>query len=267
MSNQDFQDNNQNSGTSGFGNNQQGNEYGQPNGQQYPQYGQPSSHPYSDPGQSGGQEYGQSYNQPGQPGYQSQNGAWQGMSPFRLVDEMLTERAKNFVRFALAVGGVAAVILGCALLFWPNKTLAVFALIFGIYFVISGLIRVVSAIVELGLPAGWRVLDIVVGALLTLGGVIVLKNLTVSGQTLAVLATLTVGIGWIMESIITLAESWRAPSSAWAVVYGIISFLAGLVVLFSPISSTVWLILFSGGALLFIGISAIVRAFRFGRKH
>ena len=43
-----------------------------------------------------------------------------------------------------------------------------------LFFVISGVIRIVSAIVELGLPAGWRVLDIIVGLLLTVGGIVML---------------------------------------------------------------------------------------------
>lgn len=73
--------------------------------------------------------------------------------------------------------GVAAIALGAALLLVPNKTLALAALLLGVYFVISGVVRIVSALVEPGLPGGWRVLDVFVGILLTFGGVVVCAQL------------------------------------------------------------------------------------------
>ena len=57
---------------------------------------------------------------------------------------------------------------------------------------VSGVVRIVTAIVELGLPGGWRVLDILVGLLLSVGGVVMLKNSALSGATLAVVVTMVV---------------------------------------------------------------------------
>ena len=158
-----------------------------------------------------------------------------------------------------------AIVLGIALLIWPGVTLKIAAVALGAYFVISGVIRIVTAIVELGLPGGWRVLDILVGLLLTVGGVVMLKNATLSGAMLAVLVTMVVGLGWMMEGVMALVESWRMPSSAWAVIYALISIVAGCIMLFSPLASTGWLILFGGCALVALGIVAIVRAFTFGK--
>ena len=141
------------------------------------------------------------------------------------------------------------------------------AIALGAYFVVSGVIRIVTAVVELGLPGGWRVLDILIGVLLTVGGVIVLKNAALSGATLAVLITMVVGLGWMMEGVMALVESWRMPSSGWAVVYALLSIVAGFIVLFSPVSSTAWLILFGGCALIVLGVVAIVRAFTFGKPR
>ena len=108
-------------------------------------------------------------------------------------------------------------------------------------------------------------LDILVGLLLTIGGVVMLKNATLSGAMLAVLVTMVVGLGWMMEGVMALVESWRMPSSAWAVIYALISIVAGCVMLFSPLASTGWPILFGGCALVALGIVAIVRAFTFGK--
>lgn len=192
-------------------------------------------------------------------------GGWQTTDPFKLIEEMLPQRTKNWVRGVYGVIGVAAVVLGVALLMWPGATLKVAAIVLGVYFVISGLVRVVVAIVELGLPSGWRVLDILVGVLLTIGGVVVLKNAAVSGQALALMVTMIVGLGWMLEGVMALVESWRLPSSGWAVLYAILSIVAGFVVLLAPVSSTVFLVIFAGYALVVMGIFAVVRAFTFGK--
>lgn len=124
-----------------------------------------------------GQPYGQPY---GQQNSQSDadNGTnnWQPISPFKLVEEWLPKKAKNAIRGTYAVLGIAAVILGLALLIWPGATLKVAAIALGAYFVVSGVVRIVTAIVELGLPGGWRVLDILIGLMLSVGGVVMLKN-------------------------------------------------------------------------------------------
>lgn len=209
-----------------------------------------------------GQQYGQQNSQPG-----TGNDNWQPISPFKLAEEWLPKKAKNAIRGTYAILGIAAIILGLALLIWPGATLKVAAIALGAYFVVSGVVRIVTAIVELGLPGGWRVLDILIGLMLAVGGVVTLKNAALSGATLAVLITMVVGLGWMLEGVMALVESWRMPSSAWAVIYALLSIIAGFIVLFSPISSTTWLILFGGCALVVIGIVAIVRAFTFGKPN
>lgn len=246
----------------------QQNPYGQPNGQPYGQYqsNNQTGNPYAN-----GQPYGQpfAYQPYGQPGAGQPNGqgGWQPVSAFKLIEEMLPQQAKNAVRGLYGIVGAAAVILGLALLIWPGKTLTVFAVALGIYFVVSGVIRIVSALVTIGLPGGWRVLDVLVGILLAFGGVVMLKNAALSGTSLAIFVTLIVGFGWIMEGVMALAESWRLPKSGWAICYAIISIIAGIVLLFSPVSSMLFLIIFCGCALIVMGVSAIVRAFTFGKPR
>lgn len=231
---------------------------GQPAGQQYPYGGAPQD----------GTASGQYQTQPGTASDQQQGqGGWEDFSPFRLIEEMLPQKAKNAIRGLYGIIGVAAIVLGVALLIWPGKTLGVAAVALGIYFVVSGVIRIVSAIVTLGLPSGWRILDILIGIMLSVGGVLMLKNAALSGQALAVFITMVVGLGWMMEGVMALAESWRLPSSGWAVLYAIISIIAGLVVLVSPVSSMLFLVIFCGCALIVMGVSSMVRAFKFGRPR
>ncbi|MBW3091830.1 HdeD family acid-resistance protein [Bifidobacterium sp. 82T10] len=246
-------------GQNPYGQYQPNGQNGNPYGQQNQAYGQPFAYqPFGqNPNQQDPNAYWQQFGQGGQPGQQ--------FSPFKLIEELLPQKAKNTIRGLYGIIGAAAVILGIALLVWPGKTLTVFAVAFGIYFVVSGVIRIVSALVTLGLPGGWRVLDVLVGILLAFGGVVMLKNAALSGTSLAVFVTLIVGFGWIMEGVMALAESWRLPKSGWAVCYAIVSIIAGIAVILSPVSSMVFLVILGGCALVVMGVSAIVRAFTFGK--
>ena len=213
-----------------------------------------------------GYPYGYPYG-PGQPNPNDSNGEWKPVSPFKLMESWLPQRAKNAIRGAYGIIGVIAIVLGLALFIWPGATLKIAAIALGAYFVISGVVRIVTAIVELGLPGGWRVLDVFVGILLTFGGVVVVRNYGMTGQTLALLITLMVGFGWIMEGVLSLVESWRIPHSGWAIAYAIISIIAGFVVLMSPLSSAVFMIIFGGCAMVVMGITSVIRAFTFGKRR
>lgn len=240
-----------------------------------PQYGQPYAYtPSGAQGQYGAQNpYGAQYpyGAQGQPGpqnpYAAQNPYAQpgGFDPFRLIESMLPQRARNWIRGTYAVVGVTALIIGIALLVWPGPTLVVATVALGIYFLVSGIVRAVTALAAQGLPSGWRVLDVLVGVLLTVGGIVVLKNAMMSASALLVLITCMVGIGWIMEGFMGIVESWRVPSSGWAVAYGVVSIIAGIIVLVTPMESTVFLVIFAGCALVVMGVTALVRAFTFGR--
>ena len=107
----------------------------------------------------------------------------------------------------------------------------------------------------------------VAAILLTFGGVVVVRNYGMTGQTLALLITLMVGFGWIMEGVLSLVESWRIPHSGWAIAYAIISIIAGFVVLMSPLSSAVFMIIFGGCAMVVMGITSVIRAFTFGKRR
>ncbi|WEV42445.1 HdeD family acid-resistance protein [Bifidobacterium sp. ESL0682] len=241
---------------------QNGNPYG--NGNAYNNANANGQYQYAQGGQQ--PNYGGSNNGWKQQSAQPGSNEWWRMNPFKLVEEWLPSQAKKAIRIGYGVVGIVALLLGLALLIWPGKTLVVVAVILGIYFVVSGVIRIIGAISENGLPGGWRVLDIFVGIILVIGGVSMLKNTAISTALLTILVTLTVGIGWIMEGIMALVETWRLPKSGWAIFYAIISILAGIVVLFSPFTSVILLVIFAGIAMVVMGILAIVRAFCFGKN-
>lgn len=178
----------------------------------------------------------------------------------------MTRSAINGVRAALGVSGGVAVVLGVVLLFWPEKTLAVLAIFLGLYFLVAGIMRIGIGVFSRGIGGGIRTLNIILGVLLVIAGIVALKNVTAAATTLVILAVAFIGIGWIIEGVMALVESGRSRSSGWAITYGIISIIAGLVVLVLPASSAVFLLLFAAIALIVLGIIGIVRAFTFGRE-
>ena len=87
-----------------------------------------------------------------------------------------------------------------------------------------------------------------------------------SGETLLVVVAIIIGVAWIMEGVLALLESGSAQSRGWAIAFGIISLLAGIIVLVTPAWSAVMLMVFTGASLVVMGIVSLVRAFTFGRE-
>ena len=189
-----------------------------------------------------------------------------GWDVFRLNAPDLTRRAITTVRASFALLGVLALGLGIALLAWPGKTITALAVILGAYLLVEGVIRIVMALVTPLIHAGSRLLSILFGVLFILGGVVMMRNPGLSGETLLVVVAIISGVDWMMEAVLALLEAGSAQSRGWAIAFGIISLLAGIIVLVTPAWSAVMLMVFTGASMVVMGIVALVRAFTFGRE-
>ncbi|MGQ3255962.1 MAG: DUF308 domain-containing protein, partial [Microbacterium aurantiacum] len=86
------------------------------------------------------------------------------------------------------------------------------------------------------------------------------------GQTtvwLALFLGILVGIMWIVEGIVALSTLGDAASKGWSIAFAILSIIAGLVLLFSPIWGAVVLWWLIGISLIVLGLVNIIRAFTF----
>jgi uncharacterized membrane protein HdeD (DUF308 family) len=178
----------------------------------------------------------------------------------------LTRQAINGVRAAFGVAGIVAVILGIVLLVWPEKTLGVVAIFLGIYFLVSGIVRLGLGIFSKGISGGLRTLDILLGVLLVIAGIIALKNAAATAAALLILVVAIIGVGWIIEGVLAIVESRGTASPGWAVTFGIISIIAGIIVLVIPGWSAVWLVFTTAIILIILGVLGVIRAFTFGRE-
>jgi len=173
----------------------------------------------------------------------------------------LTPREITGIRVAFAVSGVVAIAIGAILLIWTEATLSVIAVLFGLYFVISGVVRIVRGAASTGSAAGGRVLNIVLGVLVLILGILAIRN---PEGSLAVLGLL-VGIVWIVEGVAALVE-YTTDSSRWpGIILGVVGVLAGVIVLFAPVATVGVLVTIGGIMLIISGLVQLVRGFTFGR--
>lgn len=167
------------------------------------------------------------------------------------------------IRIALAVTGLAALALGAILLVWTSAALTVIAVLFGLYFLISGALRLARGAASTGAGTGARVLNIVLGLILMIIGIIAMRN---PEGSLAVLG-LVVGIAWIVEGIAALVE-FSVDASRWVgVLVGVVGVVAGVIVLFAPVETIGVLVTIGGIMLIISGLVQVVRAVTFGRGH
>lgn len=177
----------------------------------------------------------------------------------------LAERAVRAVRAAFGIAGAAALIAGVLLLVLPQHTIVVLAVIVGAWLVIAGGVRIVLGLFGRSIGVGHRVLGVLLGTLMLVGGVVALRDLALATTTLLFLIAIVVGVGWIVEGIMAVSEAGASRSAAWSRVYGIVSVLGGIAILAVPAWSGFWLLMVAGVILIVLGLLGLMRAFSFGR--
>ena len=160
------------------------------------------------------------------------------------------------------VAGALAAILGGVLLAWPGPSILVVSVLFGVYLLVSGFTEVYMAF-TLPRSAPARVMWFIAGALSVVMAILSFRHF---GEGYAVLLlSLWVGVGFTFLGVseIAVAASLPAlPGRFWYIVTGVISMIAGGVVVAWPFDSIVALDIVSGVWLVLIGLLQIVQAFR-----
>ncbi|WP_431865933.1 HdeD family acid-resistance protein [Microbacterium paraoxydans] len=185
------------------------------------------------------------------------------------MSEALAETKSFFksIRVALAVSGVLALLAGIALLVWPVKSAVIVTAIFASYLIVAGVVYIGLGIFSRA-KGGWsRVGHIVLGLLYIVAGVIAFFNLNVAAATLALVVVIFIGVSWIVDGVVALSLLGSDGSRVWTLIYAILSIIAGIIVLFSPVIAgfALWLLL--GIALVVLGIVQIIRAITLGKDE
>ncbi len=177
----------------------------------------------------------------------------------------LEKSAISGIRTALGIAGVLAIIAGLLILFQPARAAFVVTAILGVYAIAAGLVYAGLGIFAAG-KTGWaRVGHIVLGVLLIVAGIVAFANLAATTALLAVFVAVFIGIGWIIEGVVSLSTLGDQKSKVWTVIFAIISIVAGVYLLFTPLLGAVVLWWILGIALLVMGVLNLIRAFSFGK--
>lgn len=153
--------------------------------------------------------------------------------------------------------GVLSVLLGVAILLWPGISIEIAAVLFGVYLLVSGVAQIIFGF-TLDVPGGERLLLFLSGGLSLALGVLALRNLG-EGYAILLLA-IWIGVGFLFQGIAetSLAIGFRAlPGRGWHIVMGIVSIIAGVIVLAWPFSSIVVLAVVIGVWLIVLGVMQI----------
>ncbi|MFF8381843.1 HdeD family acid-resistance protein [Streptomyces sp. NPDC015661] len=164
----------------------------------------------------------------------------------------------GFAWQALLVAGLVSLILGVMVLSWPEATLRVVGVLFGLYLLISGVMQLVAAFGTHATTA-LRVMAFISGALSILLGLFCFRGATQSTLLLA----LWIGIGWLFRGItqtVAASSDPAMPARGWQIFLGIVSALAGIVLIVSPLESAKVLTVLGGIWLLVVGAVEIITA-------
>jgi uncharacterized membrane protein HdeD (DUF308 family) len=179
------------------------------------------------------------------------------------IVHMFTDKISSAVghlwKSTLALGALA-LIVGVAVLIWPGQSIVVAAALFGGYLLASGIAQVVAAFTVYTSPAS-RVLLFISGALSIVLGVLAFRDF--NDGSAVWLMTLWIGIGFIFQGVSASAVAIslpEMPDRGWYIFVGVLTAIAGVVVLMWPITSIVALAVISGAWLVVIGAVQIVWA-------
>lgn len=151
--------------------------------------------------------------------------------------------------------GVAAVVVGIALVVVPGRSLLFIALVFGIYLMLWGTLHLIGAI----LIPGERAIRLLVGVAAILAGVLVAGDT----ERTTLFLTLAFGLFLIIWGAVSMVAAFEGESNrVLRIVQAIASLIAGILVIAWPGPSLFFLALVFGFYLIFVGILEIVAAFK-----
>jgi uncharacterized membrane protein HdeD (DUF308 family) len=159
------------------------------------------------------------------------------------------------------MSGLLAVILGITVLAWPGISILVAAILFGAYLLVTGISQVIMAF-SLHVSAGGRVMLFISGAAALILAVLAFRHF---GEGYAVLLlAIWIGVGFVFRGVATTVAAVSdptLPARGWNIFIGLISLIAGVVVMASPFESILTLAIVVGVWLIVIGVFEVVSAF------
>jgi len=162
-------------------------------------------------------------------------------------------------RSALALG-VLTLGLGAVVLIWPGDSIVVASAVFGVYLLVAGIAQAIAAF-AVDMSTATRILYFISGALSVVLGYFAFRDFN-NGAAVWMMA-IWIGVGFIFQGVTATAlaiDVPALPARGWYIFVGILTVIAGVVMLVWPISSIAVLAIVAGAWLVVIGTTEIVGA-------
>ncbi|MGR3936037.1 HdeD family acid-resistance protein [Streptomyces sp. BRA346] len=156
----------------------------------------------------------------------------------------------------LLTAGLVAIVLGLLVLVWPAATLAVVGALFGVYLLVSGIFQLIAAF-GTHIPRSMRALSFISGAVSVFLGLLCFRG---PAQSVLLLA-LWIGFAWLLRGVmhtVTAVQDEAIPARGWQIFLGVVSAVAGIVLIVAPFGSIAALTLVTGVWLLVLGIIEVI---------
>ena len=150
--------------------------------------------------------------------------------------------------------GVVTVILGLIVSLHPSGSLNVIAVLLGILMILSGIFHLIRVFDKAEPHRVWLG---IAGLLFVVIGVVLIRHLHL---TVAIVG-LIIGITWIIQGLTALIAGFSGGSRAgngWWIFFGIVSLIAGIVVVATPVSAVTVLAVLIGIWFIVMGLFEIV---------
>jgi uncharacterized membrane protein HdeD (DUF308 family) len=160
---------------------------------------------------------------------------------------------------SVLVSGILAVALGIAIVAWPGISISIATIFFGVALLFTGIEQIIFGF-TLRASFAPRLLLFVTGAATLIVGVMALSSLYDGWQILAI----WIGIGFIFRGVSTTLSAISDPTLPGRVLniaVGLLSLIAGVIVMAVPYDSLKTLALFVGFSLIIVGAMEIVASF------
>jgi len=158
---------------------------------------------------------------------------------------------------AMVFVGVVTVLLGLIIALHPGGSLNVLAVLLGVLLVIAGVFDLVRVFDRSEPHRVWLGLA---GLLLVVIGVVLIRHLNLT----VALVGLVIGITWIVQGLAELADAFSGGPGerrGWWIFFGLISLVAGIVVVAVPTTSVTVLAVLAGIWFIVLGLVEIVGGF------
>lgn len=159
--------------------------------------------------------------------------------------------------------GLITLALGVVIVARPTLSLTVIAVLLGVTMIVSGIYHIVRALDGRENERVWRG---IAGVLFILAGLVLIRHLHL---TIALIG-LFIGFTWVIQGVTSLMEGLSRGRAGgergWTVFFGIISLIAGIVVISAPIASVAALTIFMGVWFIVMGFMEMLGSLVFRRS-